>query len=323
MKPTTTSKGMSEETKQQECGSSSVVDVVPRHYEFKHSFFARVPWEFDDVELIHLHCQAFQKQFSLFTTEQRSKFEHYRVQCFKALIFFSNQIEDVGLCQSDTYKLLDDILQGASIPPEQLDVTKNDLPNRRPRKEVIQHAQAYQFLCVENLQEPLTADILKRTHFILMKDMPSPDGCTLVPGEYRQHPSNAGFHQFLAHRAIPYAVQNMLAVFRRYEDEHRDPFSISAFLCYQFVAIHPFSDGNGRMCRLLLNYALLRAGIPFPIPVGFPHRNARSRYLKCLRLADEHEEPKHLSTLIISSVRRTWRNIFQNLKMEGVSVEMH
>ena len=31
--------------------------------------------------------------------------------------------------------------------------------------------------------------------------------------------------------------------------------------------VHPFRDGNGRLCRLLLNWILQRAGIPFPVNI--------------------------------------------------------
>ena len=31
----------------------------------------------------------------------------------------------------------------------------------------------------------------------------------------------------------------------------------------EFVTIHPFMDGNGRLGRLLMNYALLAAGLPW------------------------------------------------------------
>ena len=31
----------------------------------------------------------------------------------------------------------------------------------------------------------------------------------------------------------------------------------------EFVTIHPFMDGNGRLARLLMNYVLLSAGLPW------------------------------------------------------------
>lgn len=43
------------------------------------------------------------------------------------------------------------------------------------------------------------------------------------------------------------------------------PVLIAAELHYNFVAIHPFRDGNGRTARLLMNAALLRGGFPLTI----------------------------------------------------------
>jgi Fic family protein len=40
---------------------------------------------------------------------------------------------------------------------------------------------------------------------------------------------------------------------------------------YRLVAIHPFSDGNGRTARLLMNLLLLRGGYP-PVVIGPEHR---------------------------------------------------
>lgn len=37
-----------------------------------------------------------------------------------------------------------------------------------------------------------------------------------------------------------------------------DPFTLVAKYCNDFVMIHPFLDGNGRMCRLILNAILLK-----------------------------------------------------------------
>ena len=45
-----------------------------------------------------------------------------------------------------------------------------------------------------------------------------------------------------------------------------DPFMLAAKCCDRFVNIHPFKDGNGRMCRLVSNAILIRyAGVVVPL----------------------------------------------------------
>jgi Fic family protein len=41
-----------------------------------------------------------------------------------------------------------------------------------------------------------------------------------------------------------------------------DPVEAAALAHYKLVFIHPFTDGNGRTGRLLMNWILLRAGFP-------------------------------------------------------------
>ena len=47
---------------------------------------------------------------------------------------------------------------------------------------------------------------------------------------------------------------------------------------YRLVTIHPFSDGNGRTARLLMNLVLLKAGYP-PVTIG---PTERPRYIEAL-----------------------------------------
>lgn len=51
---------------------------------------------------------------------------------------------------------------------------------------------------------------------------------------------------------------------------------------HEFIRIHPFDDGNGRVVRLLVNYLLLRAGL---LPLVVKSRD-RSRYLEVIAFAD-------------------------------------
>ena len=43
------------------------------------------------------------------------------------------------------------------------------------------------------------------------------------------------------------------------------PHGKAAAVAIWFMAIHPFSDGNGRMGRILCNWALMKCGYPFTL----------------------------------------------------------
>ncbi|XP_035774371.1 protein adenylyltransferase Fic-like [Anopheles albimanus] len=61
------------------------------------------------------------------------------------------------------------------------------------------------------------------------------------------------------------------------------PVKYAAMAHYKLVHIHPFSDGNGRTSRLLMNTLLMRAGYP-PVIIQKQHRH---KYYDFLQLANE------------------------------------
>jgi len=58
-------------------------------------------------------------------------------------------------------------------------------------------------------------------------------------------------------------------------------FALAAFTQFHFVDLHPFADGNGRMCRYVCKY-LLESCLPLP----FPMYDSRDEYLAALRAGD-------------------------------------
>ncbi|XP_012276045.1 adenosine monophosphate-protein transferase FICD homolog isoform X2 [Orussus abietinus] len=60
------------------------------------------------------------------------------------------------------------------------------------------------------------------------------------------------------------------------------PVRYAALAHYKLVHIHPFSDGNGRTSRLLMNMILMQAGYP-PVII---HKQHRHRYYENLRIAN-------------------------------------
>ena len=71
------------------------------------------------------------------------------------------------------------------------------------------------------------------------------------------------------------------AIAKTEEEGSLDPYCLAAKACAEFVMIHPFLDGNGRTCRLILNALLLKyAGIV--VPIG-EHEEERDEYLQIKR----------------------------------------
>ena len=90
----------------------------------------------------------------------------------------------------------------------------------------------------------------------------------------------------------PYIVPKMMEELMLFYDENKDklhPVQLAAQMHSKLVNIHPFIDGNGRTCRLVMNLILLQHG--YPITIFSPEEEDRSRYFDALNKArDESTE---------------------------------
>jgi len=110
----------------------------------------------------------------------------------------------------------------------------------------------------------------------------------IEPGRYKTQPNHvitATGERF--HFTTPEETPAQMAEFVRWlHQELQIPIlGLIAFLAqvhHRFIRIHPFDDGNGRVVRLLVNYILLRAGLP---PIVIKTKD-RKRYLQTIASAD-------------------------------------
>jgi Fic family protein len=83
-----------------------------------------------------------------------------------------------------------------------------------------------------------------------------------------------------------YEIESDMNELMQFTNENPDglsPIELAAHTHYWFTYIHPFSDGNGRIARLLINFILLRNHYPF---IVFKKVD-RNQYIRTLRKAND------------------------------------
>ena len=197
--------------------------------------------------------------------------------------YHSNKIEGNSLDYGETKSFL---LYGLTAGGKPL----------RDHLEVKGHDEALKYLEeVVRKEEPLTEALIRELHKIILPepyatDAVTPDGKKtskqVVPGAYKTQPNHVrtaggGVFRFAEPFEVPAKMRDLLA-WSREAGEKEHPLVHASEFHYEFVRIHPFDDGNGRMARLLMNFVLMRRG--FPVVVVLTER--RDDYLRALERAD-------------------------------------
>ncbi len=119
-------------------------------------------------------------------------------------------------------------------------------------------------------------DILKRRHAYLMKERPEK-----MPGEFKNYNNKAGNTLFVE----PEDVIGTLCQSFEYYKLLPDGLSKALYIHFVVSEVHPFSDGNGRLSRIMMNAELVRdQRYKIIIPTVY-----RDNYLNGLRLASRDQ----------------------------------
>lgn len=224
----------------------------------------------DDPDDLFLQNQAFMNDISNLlktSTPARSiALDKHLVKDLTRVVYGSNLIESAGANFDVTSKFCSKVFQGEPIAEEITEVSV---------REVVQHACALAFIIDEMIlhEKDLTEDIILKAHKILTYkvDAAGGDKYTEYGGLYRSVHVGAGLTPFTAPENVPAEMRAMIAEYNRDIGAanlagHLDPYMLAAKYCHKFVNIHPFVDGNGRTCRLILNAILLAyAGVVAPL----------------------------------------------------------
>jgi Fic family protein len=154
-----------------------------------------------------------------------------------------------------TQATLEEVLQYEALADKKDGTTK-----QKDINEVINYRQALD-LGIKSLESlPISENLVKKLHATLLK---SGRGANKAPGEFRKvqvYIGRAGVDIADA-SYIPPTANEVIPLFSNFEkylnsDEEKDKLVQIAIAHYQFEAIHPFLDGNGRVGRLIISLFL-------------------------------------------------------------------
>ena len=185
----------------------------------------------------------------------------------------------------------------------------------REHFEVLNHGEAITLLeSVLGKKKDLSEELVLSLHGLILKNIDDTEA-----GRYRR--SNVMI--IGAAHIPPQAVKVpklMEEFFGWYQEQvHKlSPPELAAWVHYKFVHIHPFTDGNGRTARLLMNLVLMRSGYPPAVILTVD----RKRYYRVLKEADRDRYSGFLA-FIGRSIDRSLSIYLNALKSAATPSERH
>lgn len=155
------------------------------------------------------------------------------------------------------------------------------------------------FFSIVDSKKSMSIDFIINIHKKLVKDVDERIG-------FRKHDVRVIKSRF---DSAPYfrIEKEMTELINWYnENKKLNPFILATIFHHRFEKIHPFSDGNGRTGRLLMNYILIKNNYP---PIIITKKN-RDKYLQSLEFADKSEEYSKLLSFLLEEYKMGYWNNF-------------
>lgn len=175
-----------------------------------------------------------------------------------AIVHYSNSIEGSTLTKAETFLLLEEQLTPKNKPLEHVLMA-------------VDHLKALKFVMnLANSKKPLTEEIIKEIASLILKKAGSEISAIAgtfdsSKGDFRKVNVRAGISTFINFQKVPKKVNALINYINDTITKITDFKSVNelAFdVHFQLVSIHPFTDGNGRISRLLMNYVQQYHSLP-------------------------------------------------------------
>ncbi|PSR55942.1 Fic family protein [Adhaeribacter arboris] len=228
-------------------------------------------------------------------------------------------------------------IEGSRMSDEEVEVLLNQINitklEDRDSQEVMGYFETLDIISESFEDIAITESSIKNLHNILMKYSKKD---VWHKGNYKQH-SNAveanypdGTKQIIFQTtAAGFPTEDaMRALIAWYhQDAETHPLVKCALFTYEFLSIHPFQDGNGRLSRLLSTLLLLKTGYKWTQYVSFEHEieNRKAEYYRVLRSCQAQRPRENISDWVnffFDALKKIQEQLMQKLEIKGVEGQL-
>ncbi|MCU0785451.1 MAG: Fic family protein [Verrucomicrobia bacterium] len=215
-------------------------------------------------------------------------------------------------------------IEGVTVAPDRLRplVLGNTKPRDRSEQEVQGYRRALNEIHTRHEKLPITPDTLKHLHALCQSASGDAGQFKRIDNEVIELiPGAAPVIRFrcVTAKETPAAVDELCLLYRHALDQDNIPSLIAvAGLVLDFLCIHPFRDGNGRVSRLLTLLALYQHGYEVGRYISLERlvEESKEDYYECLnRSSQRWHEGKHELTpwfnFLLAVIRRGYTE-FEN-----------
>lgn len=228
-------------------------------------------------------------------------------------------------------------IEGSKMSDEEVKVLLDNLEitriEERDAQEVVGYFEVSELISENYNEIDITESNIKNLHNLLLKHS---DKDQWYKGNYKQH-SNVveatlpdGTKQIIFHTTnagyeAEDAMRNLINWYNT--DNKTHPLVKSAVFSYEFVTIHPFQDGNGRLSRLLSTLLLLKNGYNWIQYVSFEHEieSRKSEYYLKLRHCQAQRPNENVTEWVnffFSALLNIQEQLIKKLEVKGTKAKL-
>ena len=228
-------------------------------------------------------------------------------------------------------------IEGSKMSDEEVEVLLSEIDitkiTDRDSQEVIGYFETLDLISDSFEDISITENSLKNLHNILLKHSSKDEW---HKGDYKQH-SNVveanlpdGTIQIIFQTTeAGFPTQDaMRQLIEWYVNDHKThPLVKCALFTYEFVSIHPFQDGNGRLSRLLSTLLLLKHGYKWIQYVSFEHEieSRKTEYYRVLRSCQAQRPNENVTDWIsffFNALENIQEQLMEKLEIKGIDAKL-